>query len=101
MAVEAIGRAPASPQEWMAVFRELVYRLIADEETTRRAIDGIVGAGTQGGVSPSDRPATAIAQIYESHNRMRVDALKALSEFVVVCGGDVPRRGLESEASGD
>ena len=73
----------ASREEWVGYFKQLVEKVIADDDLTRQAIDGIVGASAQG-VSPSDAPASAIGRVMEANRQMKVEALKILHEFITV-----------------
>jgi len=80
--------APTNPQEWMAYFRQLVEKIVTDDHLTEVAVAAIADACTHG-VSENDSPAQAIASIIEAHRRTKIEAMKILSEFVLVCGGDV------------
>ncbi len=74
-----------SSAEWVGYFRQLVEKVVADDEVTKRAIDGIVAACGEH-VSPSDAPATAIGRIMEANRQLKLEALKILHEFITVNG---------------
>ncbi len=73
----------------MAYFRQLVDAVVTDDTVVEEAMTQI-SAAVANGVSWDDRPAAAIAEIFAANRRTKIEALKLLSDFVSLCGGDVP-----------
>lgn len=72
-----------SREQWVGYFKQLVEKVIADDDLTRQAIEGVAAACAHG-VSEADAPAHAIGQIMESNRQMKIEALKILHEFITV-----------------
>jgi len=69
--------------EAIAHFKQLVDKVVSDDDLTNQAIAGIVEACKQG-VSQADAPAHAIGRIMEANRQLKIEALKILHEFITV-----------------
>ena len=67
--------------EMVSHFKDIVEKILQDDDLTKAAIAGITEA-CKHGVSPADAPAQAIGRLMEANRQLKVEALKVLQAFV-------------------